>query len=112
MSALTTHVLDTATGLPARGVPLRVERLSEGSWRHIAAARTDDDGRAANLVPPGDLPAGTWRLTFETGEWFRSQDRATFWPYVQIVFENPAPATHYHVPLLLSPYGYTTYRGS
>jgi 5-hydroxyisourate hydrolase len=112
MSAITTHVLDTAEGRPAAGIPLRLERrLGDGSWSALAPGLTDPDGRAS-LLPPGSLESGVYRLTFETAAYFAGRGAATFYPYVTIVFEVRDPRQPHHVPLLLSPFGYSTYRGS
>jgi len=112
MSLLTTHVLDVALGQPARGVALRLEVLEGASFRALGAAVTDADGRAADLLGGASLVAGTYRLTFETGAYFAASARAAFYPRVDVTFEVTAPAQHHHVPLLLSPFGYSTYRGS
>ncbi|MEV0085722.1 hydroxyisourate hydrolase [Saccharopolyspora sp. NPDC050642] len=111
MSAVTTHVLDAARGAPAAGVAIRLEAAKGTDWNSIASGRTDDDGRIKDLGPDR-LEAGDYRLTFETGEYFDSQGVATFYPQVQITFRIADPAQHYHVPLLLSPFAFSTYRGS
>lgn len=102
MSAITTHVLDTAKGRPAQGVPVRLE--GEGVK---AAGVTDQDGRCQELGPQ-EVPAGTYRLVFDTA----SYAPEGFFPEVTITFTITDPTQHHHVPLLLSPYGYSTYRGS
>ena len=113
MSGITTHVLDTSRGRPASGVPVLLEMRSDDGWREIARAETDADGRVRPLLPPGSpLTAGTWRLTFDVGNYFASQDVESFYPEASIVFVIRDAEQHYHVPLLLSPYGYSTYRGS
>ncbi|MBM7503142.1 hydroxyisourate hydrolase [Agromyces aurantiacus] len=108
-SHVTTHVLDAALGRPAVGVPVRLDRLADEDWAEIAAATTDDDGRASQLGPEA-LAAGVYRVVFDTRAYFG--DRPTFYPEVVIVFELADASEHYHVPLLLSPYAYSTYRGS
>jgi 5-hydroxyisourate hydrolase len=100
--SLSTHVLDAATGTPAAGVAVRLERGGEV----VATATTDADGRAR---PGVDLAAGTYRLVFDTGTWFG--DRPHFYPEVAVTFAVTDPAAHHHVPLLLSPFAYSTYRG-
>jgi 5-hydroxyisourate hydrolase len=107
MSAITTHVLDTATGRPAAGIPVTLEFEASGSWLQIGRGVTDNDGRLRTLLV-GDHPlvAGSYRLTFDT------HTRSTFFPHVTIQFLIDDITEHYHVPLLLSPYGYSTYRGS
>ena len=109
MSAITTHVLDTSLGRPAAGVTVSLERDGVELGRGI----TDNDGRCRTLLVDGVRPAcGLHRLTFDVGAYFASGGRTTFFPTVEIVFEVTAPAEHHHVPLLLSPFAYSTYRGS
>ncbi len=110
--SLSTHVLDTASGRPAAGIDVFLERRDEGEWRHVLAATTDGDGRIGTLGPAGALGAGIYRLTFATGPYARMTEQDTFFPEVSVVFEVTAPDEHHHVPLLLSPFGYSTYRGS
>src|SRR5262245_51518717 len=113
MSTITTHVLDTARGRPAAGLAVVLEKEQAGSWREIGRGVTDDDGRVKALPASGTpLTAGVHRLTFATGPYFATQKVAAFYPEVRIVFEITDPAQHHHVPLLLSPFGYSTYRGS
>ena len=114
MSGITTHVLDTAAGRPAAGVTVRLEVKSDGrGWVILAERKTDADGRVRDLLADGArLDAGTYRLTFGTGAYFEAQRQATFFPEATVVFEIRDPAQHHHVPLLLSPFGYSTYRGS
>jgi len=107
-SAVTTHVLDTARGRPAAGVPVVLQR-DDGSV--LAKARTDEDGRVADLGP-GDLAAGAYRLVFDTAAYFEATGQRGFYPEVAVTFTVADPAQHHHVPVLLSPYGYSTYRGS
>jgi len=113
MTGITTHVLDTARGRPAAGVGVSLARRSGDAWAELATARTDANGRVGNLLPDGvKHPAGTYRLRFDTAAYFAAQGGAApFYPFVEIVFEI-RDAEHYHVPLLVSPFGYTTYRGS
>lgn len=113
MSGLSTHVLDTATGRPAAGVPVLLERRQEGGWRELRRSTTDADGRVRSLLPAGEpLAAGEHRLTFALADWFAAQGRETFYPEAAIVFTVARPEEHHHVPLLLAPFGYSTYRGS
>jgi 5-hydroxyisourate hydrolase len=113
MSAITTHVLDTARGRPAAGVPITLEIEEGGAWTQLGAGETDSDGRLRSLLPDGLPPAaGTYRITFDTAAYFTTTETAAFYPTVQVIFLLDAPGQHYHVPLLLSPYGYSTYRGS
>jgi 5-hydroxyisourate hydrolase len=114
MSAITTHILDTSRGHPASGVPVALEVQSgEHGWALIGKGETDADGRVRDLVPQGHvLAVGIYRLTFDTGSYFASQKIEGFYPEVTIIFFVRDAAEHYHVPLLLNPYGYSTYRGS
>ena len=107
--SLSTHVLDAGTGRPAEGVRVRLEHPGDGTWHLLAEARTDADGRIGALGQPG---AGVHRLTFATGEYFTARGVPTFYPEVVVTFEITEPARHHHVPLLLSPFAYSTYRGS
>ncbi len=106
MSHVTTHVLDTAMGRPAGGVPITL-LAADGS--EIASGSTDAGGRIASLGPEA-LPPGSYRLVFDTGAWFG--DAPHFFPRVTIDFVLSDASSHYHVPLLLSPFAYSTYRGS
>lgn len=110
--SLSTHVLDTAAGRPAHGVSVRCEVQDGDGWRLLTRGRTDRDGRISDLVPRGSLSAGIHRISFATGEWAAANAMASFYPEVAVVFEVADPEEHHHVPLLLSPYGYSTYRGS
>lgn len=112
-SPITTHVLDTALGRPATGIAVKLDsRHGSDPWDCIAQGETDGDGRILDLLPPGTLQAGHYRMTFATGDYFRRQAAEGFYPVVRIEFEVREPEQHYHVPLLLSPFGYSTYRGS
>jgi len=114
MTRISTHVIDTARGLPASEVPVRLERQdAAGNWHVLSSARTDRDGRLSQLQPEGDtLPSGDYRLTFDTATYFAAQKVEGFYPFVQITFVLREGATSCHIPLLLSPYGYSTYRGT
>jgi 5-hydroxyisourate hydrolase len=109
---LTTHVLDTARGWPAAGLRVTVEARAGDGWRPVGGGVTDADGRVPGLVAEGALAAGEHRLTFATGDWFEAEGLTGFYPLVTVVCHIEDPGAHYHVPLLLSPYGYSTYRGS
>ena len=113
MSLITTHILDTSIGLPAGGVAVRLSRQSEaGIWEVVADGITNEDGRIPGLIPPGvQVTAGNYRLHFATGEYFLKKNTASFYPFVEVVFELKE-IRHHHVPLLLNPFGYSTYRGS
>ena len=112
--SISTHVLDVAGGRPAAGMAVTLEvHDPDAGWVEVGAGPTDADGRLAGLVPDDrSLRAGVHRLRFDTGAWFAASGRAGFYPEVSVVFEVSDPEDHHHVPLLLSPYGYTTYRGS
>jgi 5-hydroxyisourate hydrolase len=130
---ITTHVLDTARGVPAAGVPIRLELASAGQWQLVGSGVTDGDGRLRTLTPAGPVAPGTYQISFDTAAYFATAaaglgapDAADapsgaaneppgagyFFPLVQIQFVVADGASHYHVPLLLSPFGYSTYRGS
>lgn len=111
MTRITSHVLDTSTGQPAAGLTVRLERSGSGSSAPLASAATDADGRIRDWLPAG-VAAGHYRLVFETGAWFRAAGREAFYPEVIVAFEVKDAVPHYHLPLLLSPFGYSTYRGS
>jgi 5-hydroxyisourate hydrolase len=107
MSAVTTHVLDTAAGRPAAGIAVRLE-VWDGAWHAIGAGVTDDDGRIRELGPD-IVTAGRYRLTFDTETYFAG---GSFFPEVTVTFTVTDPAQHHHVPILLSPFAFSTYRGS
>ena len=111
---LSTHVLDATTGRPAAGVLVRLEHGADAGWVPAGAGQTDADGRLrlASQEGTGDFDPGVYRITFGTGAYFTARGKASFYPEVTITFEMTARDEHYHVPLLLSPYAYSTYRGS
>lgn len=111
MTRITSHVLDTSAGRPAAGIAVRLERLDGARTETVASAVTDADGRVGDWLPQG-APPGRYRLIFDTGTWFRAAGRETLYPEVVIHFEMGESALHYHLPLLLAPFGYSTYRGS
>ncbi len=121
MSQITTHILDTSRGAPAAGVAValaaQVARESgdfspDRAWRECGRGRTDGDGRCANLCGADKLAGGVYRLIFDTGGYFAARGVACFYPQVSVVFAIADDGQHYHVPLLLNPFGYSTYRGS
>jgi len=115
MSAITTHVLDLELGGPASGVEVRLEVFvpDRGVWVELSRRTTDADGRVKNLLDAGaPLDQGRHRLTFATGAYFAGRGAKTFYAEIPIEFVITEPAQHHHVPLLLSPFGYSTYRGS
>jgi 5-hydroxyisourate hydrolase len=111
MSTVTTHVLDTSLGQPAVGVQVRLERLAGGEPSPVAEGITDADGRVRELGPDGLRP-GTYRVVFGTGEYFGRSGRGTFYPEVAVSFLIDSTDAHYHVPLVVSPFAYSTYRGT
>jgi len=112
MSQLTTHILDTTRGRPAEGVTIILSGQQPAGWQELARGTTNADGRLPDLLPAGHiLPAGTYQLRFLVQEYFDKLATPSFYPFVEIVF-SVTSAEHYHVPLLLNPFGYSTYRGS
>mmetsp|Transcript_41950 Transcript_41950/g.131460 ORF Transcript_41950/g.131460 Transcript_41950/m.131460 type:complete len:142 (-) Transcript_41950:136-561(-) len=114
MSPITTHVLDTAKGTPAMGLPISLEYLGNGAVETVAAGVTNDDGRIPGFMDSqAELRGGLYRMTFNTAAYYERLGEAFFYPEVVIQFMLPdTPDDHYHIPLLLSPFGYSTYRGS
>jgi 5-hydroxyisourate hydrolase len=114
MSRISTHVLDTARGKPAAGVPVRLDRQdSYGKWSAVGSGKTDLDGRCNQLLPESEtLLEGIYRLAFDTASYFATNKQAGLYPAVEITFRVGSGESHFHIPLLLSPNGYTTYRGS
>jgi 5-hydroxyisourate hydrolase len=114
MSAITTHVLDTSRGCPAAGVPVVLQQRSTGDrWHVVGSGQTDADGRLTDLLTPQTaLEPGAYRLIFDTQRYFDAHGLRGFYPHVIVVFEAAPGEAHYHVPLLLGPFGYTTYRGT
>jgi 5-hydroxyisourate hydrolase len=113
MSQITTHVLDISIGRPAAGLPVILEMEKPGGgWKELGRGVTDGGGRLEDLVAPGSLKEGTYRLMFDTRAYFGGRKMETLYPQVSIVFEVRRASEHHHIPLLLSPYGYSTYRGS
>jgi 5-hydroxyisourate hydrolase len=114
MTRVTSHVLDNTLGRPAAGVPVRLYRLAAdhaAGESHVASAVTDSDGRTGQLGP-ASLPSGAYRLVFDTGAYFAASGQRAFYPEVAVSFLADEADGHYHVPLLLSPFAYATYRGS
>ncbi len=110
-SPITTHVLDISAGKPAAGIKAVLEVQNGLHWKEIGRGTTNDDGRIAYLLNT-QITTGVYRLTFATAEYFRTLKTESFYPQISIEFEVKSSGTHYHVPLLLSPFGYSTYRGS
>jgi len=114
MSSITTHVLDISLGRPAAGVPVGLEIRAGTEWNSLGRGETDGDGRITTLLAASHkLAPGTYRLTFDTSSYYlRTNKSPVFYPQVQVTFDIADATQHYHIPLLLSPYGYSTYRGS
>jgi 5-hydroxyisourate hydrolase len=111
VSGISTHVLDTSRGRPASGVAVVLERALDAGWERVASGVTDADGRARDLLRSRPQ-AGRYRLIFDTGAYFTASGDKAFYPEVSVTFDVDGAEEHYHVPLLLNPYGYSTYRGS
>jgi len=109
---LSTHILDTALGRPAAGVALTLAKLDGDTWSNIGHSTTDADGRCKTLLGEHPFEAATYRIRFATVDYFAAQQLSSLYPYVDIVFTVTDPAQHFHIPLLLTANGYTTYRGS
>ena len=110
---ITTHVLDISLGRPAQAIKVLLDFRGEEGWEEYAKGVTNEDGRLFDLIAPDkEIDKGMYRLSFETAGYFSAQGMTGFYPYVAVVFEVNDPDEHYHVPLLLSPFGYSTYRGS
>ncbi|KAI8973545.1 hydroxyisourate hydrolase [Mycotypha africana] len=113
-SPITCHVLIASLGVPGENIDVKIEKLdSTGAFSTLSTSQTNNDGRCPTLLPEGyKAEKGIYRVTFETAAYFSKMGQKCFYPYVQIVFELANPEQHYHIPLLISPYSYTTYRGS
>ena len=110
---ISTHILDTSIGHPAVGIAVTLEREEGELWIRVNRTITDQDGRCKHLLPESQtLKAGRYRVRFDTAAYFTSRQLATLYPFVEITFEVANPEEHYHIPLLLTANGYTTYRGS
>ncbi len=111
-SPITTHVLDTASGLPAKGIKAELSKQVDGEFTKMDEGVTNDDGRISDLLAGKKLEQGCYRMHFALSDYFEKNDTQGFYPYADIVFEVRDTSSHYHIPLLLSPFGYSTYRGS
>ena len=112
MSGITTHILDTSRGCPAQGVPISLELKRDGQFAPLAEGVTNTDGRVIDFVDPEMVVEGTYRIRFDCDAYFQQHGIESFYPYVEVVFRINNPSQHFHVPLLLNPFGYSTYRGS
>jgi 5-hydroxyisourate hydrolase len=111
VTGISTHVLDTSAGVPAGGIPVSLEIRRVDAWEPVGSGVTDDDGRLGDLTPEG-VDEGTYRIRFDTAAYFAARGVRGFYPEVSVVFDVTDAGTHHHVPLLLSPFAYSTYRGS
>lgn len=109
---ITTHVLDTSLGRPGSSIAVELERVEAGVWHLVGGGITDSDGRLRTLTPEGPVQPGVYRIRFQTAPYFEAMQTNGFFPVVEIQFSVVDGGQHYHVPLLLSPYGFSTYRGS
>ncbi|AYG08848.1 hydroxyisourate hydrolase [Pseudomonas fluorescens] len=110
---LSVHVLNLQDGLPSPGVNVTLEKQNGQDWSKLNTGITNEQGRITALYPENKvLEKGTYRVTFKTGDWFKEHQSATFFPEVPVIFEADGSVPHYHIPLLLSPYGFSTYRGN
>jgi 5-hydroxyisourate hydrolase len=113
MKRISTHVLDVNRGRPASNVPVQLERgEAPGHWRPLQSAHTDQDGRCMQMLPSDELPPGVYRLVFDTASYFDGLRVDSLYPVVEVTFQVRDGESHFHIPLLLSANGYTTYRGS
>jgi len=110
---VSSHILDTSVGLPAKGVMISMYKMGgEQAWTKLQSRVTNEDGRASNFLSWEQFQPGTYKMHFSTGQYFKERATETFYPFAEVVFEIKDPQQHYHIPLLLNPYGYSTYRGS
>lgn len=110
---LSVHVLNLQDGLPSAGVNVTLEKQNGQDWSKLNTGITNEQGRITALYPENKvLEKGTYRVTFKTGDWFKEHQSATFFPEVPVIFEADGSVPHYYIPLLLSPYGFSTYRGN
>ena len=110
---LSVHILNQQTGLPSQGGQVELDKQQGSSWQHIASGKTDADGRIKTLYPRADnMEPGIYKVTFKTGEYFKINNMSTFFPVIPVIFNVTKQNQKLHIPLLLSQYGYSTYRGS
>ncbi|MHA3061556.1 hydroxyisourate hydrolase [Acinetobacter sp. ANC 4636] len=110
---LSVHVLNLENGLPSSDVTVTLEEQKNGKWIKISEAKTNEQGRVTALFPENKtLDNAIYKVTFKTGDWFKKNKQNTFFPEVPVIFQADGSVKHYHIPLLLSPYGYSTYRGN
>lgn len=110
---LSVHVLNLENGLPSSNVSVTLEEQKNGQWVKISEAKTNEQGRITELFPENKaFQSAIYKVTFKTGDWFKANNQKTFFPEVPVIFQVDGSVKHYHIPLLLSPYGYSTYRGN
>jgi len=110
---LSVHILNQQTGLPSQGVVVELDKQESSSWKHLATSKTDTGGRIKSLFPDtGDMEPGIYKVTFKVGDYFKANNQETFFPSVPVIFNVTKTNQKLHIPLLLSQYGYSTYRGS
>lgn len=111
---LSVHVLNLENGLPSSGIEVKLEQKIGSNWKLLSSAVTNEQGRISDLYPAGEKidSKATYKVTFETGKWFEKNKTETFFPEIPVIFKADGNLKHYHIPLLLSPYGYSTYRGN
>ena len=113
MSQITSHILDTSLGRPAQGVAIELFQQLDGGWHSLGSGTTNDDGRVSDLLDKqSNLAAGVYKLNFALSDYYKRLNIDSFYPYAEVVFQIAGDGQHYHVPLLLNPFGYSTYRGS
>ncbi|XP_032891579.1 5-hydroxyisourate hydrolase-like isoform X2 [Amblyraja radiata] len=112
LSPLTTHALNTAEGIPAARLPVSVHRLDNEEWKEMAKGVTNSDGRCPGLLTSQTFIPGIYKIKFATDKYWQSLERASFYPYIEVVFNISDASQKYHIALLLNPFSYTTYRGS
>lgn len=113
MTQITSHILDTSLGCPAQGVVITLTQQQGENWITLGSAATNNDGRVSDFIGSDEvLVAGIYKLTFQLNDYYKKRNTASFYPYAEIAFEIAGDGQHYHVPLLLNPFGYSTYRGS
>ncbi|MFD2247603.1 hydroxyisourate hydrolase [Pontibacter ruber] len=110
---LSSHILDISTGMPARGVPVELEKLDTKTqkWKQVDKKMTDENGRIKDFLTTKNANEGVYRLRFLVADYFKSKKTESFYPFIEVVFQIK-DNDHYHVPITLSPYGYATYRGN
>jgi len=113
MTQITSHILDTSRGLPAQGVFITLAQQQDENWVTLGSAKTNDDGRVSDFIGNDKvLAAGVYKLTFSLSDYYERLNTDSFYPYADVIFKVTGDGQHYHVPLLLNPFGYSTYRGS